>query len=197
VSVKLVLASRSPQRRAILERLGVEFAVRPADVEELVRGEPDLVARENALRKAVAARAARGEVVLAVDTIVALDGRLYGKPRTAAVARRNLRALSGRTHTVISGLALLETGREPIVASAATAVSFRELDMRLLDWYVATGEWRERSGGYAVQQAGGALIRKIEGDFNNVVGLPLALLLDIWPSLLDREPRRPSALLEP
>jgi septum formation protein len=182
--VRLVLASRSPQRRAILERLGVEFDVRPADVAELEEGEPDAVARENALRKAVAAGPGAGEVMLGVDTIVTLDGRIYGKPQSAGEARQTLQALSGRTHTVISGLVLLEAGREPLVQSAATAVSFRELDRALLDWYVATGEWQDRSGGYAVQQAGGALIRQIEGDFNNVVGLPLALLLDVWPSLL-------------
>jgi septum formation protein len=183
--VRLVLASRSPQRRAILERLGVDFVVRPGDVDELAHGDPDTVARENALRKAAAAAPGEGEVVLAVDTIVALDGELYGKPQSAADARRTLGALSGRTHTVISGVVLLEGGGEPLVHSAATAVSFREIDQRLLEWYVATGEWQERSGGYAVQQAGGALVRQIEGDYTNVVGLPLALLLDVWPSLLD------------
>jgi septum formation protein len=132
-------------------------------------------------------------VVLAVDTIVTLDGELYGKPQSAAQARQTLAALSGRTHTVISGLVLLEAGSKPLVDSAATAVSFRELDQRLLDWYLATGEWQERSGGYAVQQAGGALVRHIEGDYTNVVGLPLALLLDLWPSLLDEVPVAPAA----
>ena len=191
--MRLVLASRSPQRRLILERLGVEFVVRPGDVDELTHGDPDTVARENALRKAAAAAPAAGEVVLAVDTIVTLDGELYGKPQSAAQARQTLAALSGRTHTVISGLVLLEAGSEPLVDSAATAVSFRELDQRLLDWYLATGEWQERSGGYAVQQAGGALVRHIEGDYTNVVGLPLALLLDLWPSLLDEVPVAPAA----
>ena len=191
--MRLVLASRSPQRRAILERLGVEFVVRPGDVDELTHGDPDTVARANALRKAAAAMPTAGEVVLAVDTIVALDGELYGKPQSAAQAKRTLAALSGRTHTVISGLVLLEAGGEPLVHSAATAVSFRELDQRLLDWYVATGEWQERSGGYAVQQAGGAIVRQIEGDYTNVVGLPLALLLDVWPSLLDDVPAPPAS----
>ncbi|HEX2703589.1 MAG TPA: Maf family protein [Solirubrobacteraceae bacterium] len=189
--MRLVLASRSPQRRTILERLGVEFVMRPGDVDELALGDPDTVARENALRKATAAAPAAGEVVLAVDTIVALDGALYGKPQNPAEALRTLGALSGRTHTVISGLVLLEAGCQPLVRSAATAVSFRELDQRLLEWYVATGEWQERSGGYAVQQAGGALVRQIEGDYTNVVGLPLALLLDVWPELLDATPTPP------
>ncbi len=95
-----------------------------------------------------------------------------------------MRALSGRTHLVISGVALREQSHEPQTHAAITRVSFRELDDDLIDWYVATGEWRERSGGYAIQQAGGALIREIEGDYNNVVGLPLALLLDLRPDLL-------------
>ena len=180
----LVLASRSPQRRAILERLGVEFIVRPSDVDELAAGEPVAVARENALRKAAAAAPVPGELVLAVDTIVALDGQLYGKPSSPQEALRTLRALSGRTHTVISGLVLLEADRAPQVHSATTAVSFRELAQPMLDWYVATGEWQQRSGGYAIQQAGGALVRGIEGDYTNVVGLPLALLLDVKPGLL-------------
>ena len=181
---KLVLASRSPQRRLILERLGVEFVVRPSDAEELETGDPQDAACENALRKALAASPAPGELVIGVDTIVALDGRIYGKPADEVAAAATMRVLSGRTHTVISGLALVQAGTEPEIHAAATAVSFRELDERLVDWYVACGEWRDRSGGYAIQQAGGALIRSIEGDYNNVVGLPLALLLDLHPDLL-------------
>ncbi|HUB76151.1 MAG TPA: Maf family protein [Solirubrobacteraceae bacterium] len=180
----LVLASRSPQRRAILERLGVEFVVRPTGVEELGRGDPEATARENAVRKARAADPQPGELVLGVDTIVALDGRIYGKPADESEARTTIRALAGRTHTVISGLALLEHGAEPALASATTAVTFRKLDEGAVRWYVATGEWNDRSGGYAIQQAGGALVRTIDGDVNNVVGLPLALLLDLRPELL-------------
>jgi nucleoside triphosphate pyrophosphatase len=182
--VRLVLASRSPQRRAILERLGVEFAVRPAGVAELEQGEPETVARENALRKARAAVPRPGELVLGVDTIVALDGVIYGKPADEDAALATIRALSGRTHSVISGLALLEAGREPVVETAATSVTFREVGEALARWYVGTGEWVERSGGYAIQQAGGALVRRIDGDISNVVGLPIALLLDLRPGLL-------------
>jgi septum formation protein len=182
--VTLVLASRSPQRRAILERLGVEFVVRPADVVELTQGEPEAVARENALRKAAAVTPQPGELVLGVDTIVALDGRIYGKPAGEAEALATLRALSGRTHTVISGLALVELGNQPVVQAASTAVTFRELDDQTLNWYLATGEFRERSGGYAIQQAGAALVRRIDGDQSNVVGLPLALLLELRPLLI-------------
>jgi septum formation protein len=182
----LVLASRSPQRRAILERLGVSFEVRPADVAELEEGDPGEVAVENALRKAraVAAADAPPALVLGVDTVVALAGRVYGKPADEDHARETLRALSGSTHTVLSGLALIEDGRER-TALAATEVVFRRLDKGLIDWYVALGEWQERAGGYGIQGAGAALVREVRGDYENVVGLPLATLLDLCPQLLD------------
>jgi septum formation protein len=180
----LVLASRSPQRRAILEQLGVPFAVRPADVAERTAGEPHAVAAANATAKAVAAGARAGETVLAVDTLVALDGALWGKPAGPQAARDTLARLGGRTHEVVSGLALGRPAEDLRVATAATAVTFRPLDDALLDWYVATGEWRERAGGYAIQGRGAALVRRVEGDYLNVVGLPVATLLDLWPDLL-------------
>jgi septum formation protein len=183
----LVLASGSPQRRAILERLGVSFTVRPAAVAELDRGEPGEVALENALRKARAARArAPGveEVVLGCDTLVALGGAIHGKPADAVAARATLLALRGATHEVLSGLALLEPGGRERTAVARTKVTFRAFDGALLDWYVALGEWRGRAGGYAIQGAGAALVRAVEGDYENVVGLPLAALLDLYPGLI-------------
>jgi septum formation protein len=181
----LVLASASAQRRAILERLGVSFEVRPTDVEELERGDPAEVAAENALRKAHAAQRPNvPEAVLGVDTLVALAGTIYGKPRNERQARATLTALSGATHRVLSGLALLLPGGEERTAVVATEVTFRTLDEQLLDWYVAAEEWRERSGGYAIQGRGSILARAIEGDVQNVVGLPLATLLDLYPELL-------------
>jgi septum formation protein len=170
----LILASRSPQRRAILEQLGVSFEVRPADVEELTAGDPHVVALENARRKRAAVD---GEHVLAVDTLVALDGAIYGKPADAEQARATLRALGGRTHEVISGLVL-----DDHATLAVTRVTFRPVDDDLLDWYVASDEWRERAGGYAIQGRGAALVRGIEGDYLNVVGLPVAALLDLVES---------------
>jgi septum formation protein len=169
----------------------VEFEVRPSGVEELDRGDPAEVARENALRKARAAsRPESGELVLGCDTLVALDGVIYGKPEDEAGARETLRALGGATHEVLSGVALLRSGdgAEPALTTTTvrTEVTFRELDSTLMDWYVATGEWRGRSGGYAIQGAGAALVRRVEGEVENVVGLPLATLLDIYPELLRR-----------
>jgi septum formation protein len=180
-----VLASASPQRRAILERLGVAFAVRPTDVEELAQGDPAQVAGENALRKARAAqRPGTPEAVLGVDTLVARGGRIYGKPADEPAARATLRALSDGPHHVLSGLALLLPGGVQRTAVATTEVTFRALGEELLDWYVAAGEWRGRSGGYAIQGKGSVLAREIKGDFQNIVGLPLPTLLDLYPPLL-------------
>ena len=190
MSAALVLASSSPQRRAILERLGIAFEVREVDVRELEHGEPRQLALENARRKAQAAtRAGAEEVVLGCDTIVCRDGAIYGKPADEAAARETLRALGGATHEVLSGLVLLVPGGERS-AVARTAVTFRELDDDLLEWYVTTGEWRGRSGGYAIQKAGAALVRALDGECENVVGLPVATLLDLCPELLRGSRRR-------
>jgi septum formation protein len=190
MSAALVLASSSPQRRAILERLGIAFEVREVDVRELEHGEPRQLALENARRKAqAAARAGVEEVVLGCDTIVCRDGAIYGKPADEAAARETLRALGGATHEVLSGLVLLVPGGERS-AVARTAVTFRELDDDLLEWYVTTGEWRGRSGGYAIQKAGAALVRALDGECENVVGLPVATLLDLCPELLRGSRRR-------
>jgi septum formation protein len=180
----LVLASRSPQRRAILEQLGIRFSIEIPDVEEVEAGPPHEVALENAFRKAsaVAARATDA-LVLGVDTVVTLGARMYGKPGDAEEARAMLGALSGRRHTVISGICLLDDGR-PRMAAASTLVQFRGLDEGLIEWYLATGEWRERAGGYAIQGRGAALVAAIDGDFLNVVGLPATTLLELAPGLL-------------
>ena len=175
----LVLASRSPQRKAILEQLGIEFRVEPADVEELTEGDPHEVVVENALRKA---RAVDGDLVLGADTEVFLDGRIFGKAATEEEADAYLRELSGRTHEVWGGIALIEAGGER-TAHAVTQVTFRDVTP-VLDWYLATGEWRDRAGAYAIQGRGSALVEAIEGDFWNVVGLPVPELLRLAPSLL-------------
>lgn len=173
----LILASGSPQRRAILEALDVDFVVRPTGVAEDEAGPAVAVARENALRKALAVERADDDVVLGVDTVVATEHELWGKPADAADAARTLRRLSGRTHEVVSGFALVDAGGVR-AGHDTTLVTFRELSEAVIDWYVASGEWEGRAGGYAIQGRGGALIRRIEGDYLNVVGLPVAALLD-------------------
>jgi septum formation protein len=181
----LVLASRSPQRRAILRQLGVAFVERPVDVVEEDEGVPEAVAGENALRKAVAARAAEGEIVLGVDTLVATELGIWGKPPSADAARETLRHLAGRTHTVHSGVALVRADGAVQAATAATEVTFRAIGDEVVDWYVRSGEWEGRAGGYAIQGRGGALVERIAGDYLNVVGLPVATLLHLWPGLID------------
>jgi septum formation protein len=180
---RLVLASASPQRRAILERLGVSFTVRATDVEEIEQGEPEQVAVENALLKARTASTGRtSEVVLGVDTLVALGTRIYGKPADEHAARETLAALCAETHTVVSGIALLRGDRAQL-GLARTEVVFRQCSKELIDWYVACGEWRGRAGGYAIQGIGAVLVCEIRGDYENVVGLPVAKLMDMAPEL--------------
>jgi septum formation protein len=179
----LILASRSPQRRAILEQLGVAFRVEAPEVEELTEGDPRRLVRENAMRKARAV-AARGERVLGADTAVVLDGRVFGKPRDEREAETFLRRLSGRTHEVMSGIAVREPDGAERTDVAVTRVRFRRLEAPELAWYLATGEWRERAGAYAIQGRGAALVEEIEGDYWNVVGLPVAALLRLIPDLL-------------
>jgi septum formation protein len=177
----VLLASASPQRRAILAQVGIAFEARPADVEELTAGDPRELALENARRKALAVPS---PLTLGADTDVALDGEILGKPAGAGQARDFLARLAGRAHLVVGGIALAEDGELRDTAVEVTTVRFRQLDDATIDWYVATGEWRGRAGGYAIQGAGAALIEAIEGDYLNVVGLPLARLLDLRPELL-------------
>jgi septum formation protein len=181
---RLVLASRSPQRRAILEQLGVAFSVVVPDVEELESGPAEEIALENARRKAAAvASRAGGATVLGVDTLVEAAGIVYGKPADREEARATLAALSGRRHTVIGGLCLIEADRQR-TAAVSTEVEFRTLEPRLVEWYLESGEWRERAGAYAIQGRGAALVKGIEGDYLNVVGLPVATLLELAPGLV-------------
>jgi septum formation protein len=179
----LILASRSPQRRAILEQLGIEFRAKAPKVEELTAGEPRWLVRENALRKVRAVPAAN-ERALAADTAVVLDGRVFGKPRDEVQAETFLRRLSGRSHEVMSGIALREPGGGERSDVAITRVRFRRLETPDIAWYLATEEWRDRAGAYAIQGRGAALVEEIEGDYWNVVGLPVAALLRLAPDLV-------------
>jgi septum formation protein len=176
----LILASGSPQRRAILEQLGVEFRVVVPDVEEVEEGEPRGAVLENARRKC---RAVEGELVLAADTAVVLDGRSFGKPADASEAETFLRRLSGRTHEVHSAI-VLRRGSAEREDVATTRVRFRRLEQRDLDWYVGSDEWCDRAGGYAIQGRGAALVEEIEGDYWNVVGLPVVKLVGLAPDVL-------------
>jgi septum formation protein len=178
----LVLASASPQRRAILEQLHVPHEVRATDADELEDGEPFAIAAENARRKARAARAALapGErdthVILACDTVVGLEGRVYGKPADEMQARAFLADLAGETHDVLGALAVLTPAGDLLERTDRTLVTFAPLDAGRVAAYAATGEWRGRAGGYAIQGRGAVLVERIEGDYLNVVGLPVPAL---------------------
>jgi len=175
----LVLASTSPQRRAILEQLRIPFEVVPPRYEEHDPPDADPVALvlDHAEGKARSVHA-DGQVTLGVDTTVQLDGEVFGKATDATEAERMLRRLSGATHVVLSGVSLLGPGfaaRE----YAATDVSFRELAPDAIEAYVRSGEWQGRAGAYAIQGLGGRLVAGLRGDYLNVVGLPGALLLEL------------------
>jgi septum formation protein len=176
----IVLASTSPQRRAILDQLGIPFeVVPPRYVEERhVDGAgPEEIVERNARGKARSVASGAGErPVLGVDTTVVCGGRSYGKPATAEEAVEMLETLSGRDHEVVSGLCLVTPGWE-IVEHDVTRVSFRALTARDIAAYVASGEWEGRAGAYAIQGLGAVLVARIEGDYLNVVGLPAALLV--------------------
>jgi septum formation protein len=175
----LLLASTSPQRRAILEQLAIPFDVVAPRYEEEDPPVGDAVAlvRRHAREKSKSVVDEAGDrPVLGVDTAVVLDGRIYGKPSDAADAERMLEDLAGKTHLVVSGLCLVTPGWE-VVDHESTRVTFRELDARDLAAYIATNEWEGRAGAYAIQGRGAAIVRRIEGDYLNVVGLPAALLV--------------------
>jgi len=175
----LVLASRSPQRKTILEQLRIPFDVVPPRYEEETPadGDPVHVVREHARAKARSVAAdADDRPVLGVDTDVVLDGVIFGKPKDAGDAERILERLSGRTHAVISGLCL-RTAAWEVVEHESTDVAIRELTPRDLAAYVSSREWEGRAGAYAIQGLGANLVRRIEGDYLNVVGLPAAVLV--------------------
>ncbi len=180
--MKLILASTSPQRRAILEQLGIPFdVVRPQYVEgDETDLDPTALVRAHAEGKARSV-AREEDVILGVDTAVVLAGRTFGKPVDREDAARMLHELSGHTHTVVSGLCLLGPGIE-FVGNESTEVRFRPLSTEALHAYLESGEWEGRAGAYAIQGLGGRLVERIDGDYLNVVGLPGPLLV----SLLER-----------
>jgi septum formation protein len=175
----LLLASTSPQRRVILEQLGIPYDVlAPTYVEEdPPKADAVRLVREHARGKARSVAAQAGDrPVLGVDTAVSLGGKIFGKPANATEAERMLEELAGETHVVVSGLCLITPAWE-LVEHEATRVTFRDLTPREIALHLAHGEWEGRAGGYAIQGRGAALVEEIEGDYLNVVGLPAALLV--------------------
>ncbi|MBR0230803.1 MAG: septum formation protein Maf [Clostridia bacterium] len=173
----LILASSSPRRREILASAGYKFSVVPSGAEELTEAaNPGALVRGNALIKAreVASRPeCAGQKVLGADTVVVLDGEVLGKPRDAAEAKRMLRALSGREHFVLTGYAVIYPGGEEKSGVCSTRVRFRELGGEEIDSYVATGEPLDKAGAYGIQERGAGLVESVDGDIDNVIGLPI------------------------
>jgi nucleoside triphosphate pyrophosphatase len=180
--MRVVLASGSPQRSEILRKLGIDFEVVVPGVEELSGGDPEVEVLENARRKANAV--ARDQLVIACDTDVVLDGQALGKPADEREAREYLDRMSGRAHVVMSGLVVLTDGEEQSGLERTTVV-FKDLDEAAKERYVRFGEWRGRSGGYAIQTLGSTLVARLEGSVSNVVGLPVGLLAELAPRLFE------------
>jgi septum formation protein len=178
--MSVTLASGSPQRKEILQKLGVEFEVVVSGVDELTGGDPEFEVLENARMKG---RAIDGDgIVIACDTDVVLDGKALGKPADAAESRRYLDRMSGRAHEVLSGLVVVVDGEER-AGLERTTVTFKQLSEAEKKRYVDFGEWQGRSGGYAIQTLGSTLVERIEGSVSNVVGLPVGLLIELAPEL--------------
>jgi septum formation protein len=183
----LVLASRSPQRKHLLEQLGVPFRVVVSEHDEAVTdGNPAHTVQQNARGKAeeVLAREAvqPGELVLGVDTVVVSEGQILGKAQDEEEAAKYVRRLAARTHEVYSGMYL--TSRKVALAShCITSVTFRSLTDEELAAYIACGEWRDRAGAYAIQGIGSGLVQRVDGDYFNVVGLPVAELVRLLATI--------------
>ncbi|MFH0847631.1 MAG: Maf family protein [Chloroflexota bacterium] len=177
---EIILASSSPRRKELLRRLGLKFRVAASDAPEI----PDLSLKPIALAKSLALGKARavapkypGALIIAADTIGVLRGKVLGKPEDTEDARKMLSALSGKTHTVITGLAILDAATGKVLTQAIeTKVTFRRLSKREVEAYVATCEPLDKAGAYAIQGRGALLIREIQGDYFNVMGLPLSAL---------------------
>lgn len=181
---RVVLASASPRRLELLAPLGLDVIVRPADIDESVRGSEDPIAYVHRLsiEKAAAVAAADDDLVIAADTTVDLDGLILAKPLDADDARAMIGSLAGRTHRVHTGVTV-RVGAVAVTAVETTAVTFAAISQAALDWYVATGEPFDKAGGYAIQGAGGVFVAAVDGSVSNVVGLPLTTVVQLARSV--------------
>jgi len=179
-----ILASSSPRRRELLERIGVNFRILTAHTEEISSAtHPAEVVQDLAMQKAKAVQVLEPDgYIIASDTVVALDGEILGKPKGKLENRAMLERLSGRTHTVYTGIAILTPSAEKVEFDATT-VQFRHLSSAELEWYAESGEGLDKAGGYGIQEKGMLLIERIEGDFFNVMGLPTVRLLQMARAL--------------
>ena len=186
--VRLVLGSASPRRSELLSQLGINFEVRPADIDEAVQaGETPTAYVARLSREKAGAVGRAGELVVAADTTVVVEGEILAKPDDQDDARRMLTLLSGRTHVVHTGVTVLRVGARSETQVVDTAVTFIDLDALSIAWYLATGEPSGKAGGYAIQGAGAALVERINGSVTNVIGLPLAETVAMIRDVSDAE----------
>ena len=191
---KIILASASPRRKELLEKLDLDFSVCPADIDESLLPDEDaaMYPLRTAVQKAMAvAKTAEDALVIAADTVVAVDDDILGKPRDEAEAKAMLQRLSGREHIVITGIGVVDTASgRTLSATEQTIVYFHPLRDEEIDAYIATGECMDKAGSYGIQGKGSLLVRKIDGDYFNVMGLPLSrlylLLLNIDADILKK-----------
>ena len=191
---KIILASASPRRKELLEKLDLEFSVCPADIDESLLPDEDagMYPLRTAVQKAMAvAKTTEDALVIAADTVVAVDDDILGKPRDEAEAKAMLQRLSGREHIVITGIGVVDTASgRTLSATEQTIVYFHPLRDEEIDAYIATGECMDKAGSYGIQGKGSLLVRKIDGDYFNVMGLPLSrlyrLLLNIDADILKK-----------
>lgn len=191
--MNLVLASRSPRRIELIARLGIDPVIDPADIDESPHaGENPVAYVERMAREKAAVVQARhpNDSVLAADTTVDVDGRIFGQPENEAEARDMLRTLSARTHRVHTGVCLSRGSGEVRVTVVTSLVTFHPVTDETLEWYLGTGEWQGKAGSYAVQGLGATLVEGVRGSYSNVVGLPLrdtATLLGVNESQIPRD----------
>ena len=193
---KIILASASPRRKELLEKIGLKFEVEPGDCKEIVDIDleaHELVRRLSREKAEVVARKHRNAVIIAADTVVLIDDKILGKPHNRTEAKKVLRTLSGKSHVVITGFTIIDTAKRRILSrEVETKVYIRELNSEEIDAYVNSGEPLDKAGAYAIQGLGSVLVEKIEGDYFNVVGLPLSALseslkefgIDVWENNL-------------
>jgi septum formation protein len=180
---RIILASESPRRAALLKSLGIKFSVMPSNVDErsIIGEDPGSYVKRVASLKAdsVSARVSKG-IIIGADTTVVINRRIIGKPRDERDAFKTLKLLSGKTHTVMTGVCVIDkySGKRKVIV-VSTKVRFRRLSGRIIKWYIGTGEPMGKAGSYAIQSKGALLVDSIRGDYNNIVGLPLSLLAKI------------------
>lgn len=174
---RVILASASPRRKDLLDEIGLDFVVVPSDIDESVRRAESPVdyVRRLAVEKALAAAMVEGDLVIAADTTVDVDGEILGKPDDETDARRMLKMLSGRAHRVHTGVAVRYRG-QTLADVGSTFVKLQPITDELMDWYIGTGEPMGKAGAYAIQGEAAVLVDGIQGSITNVIGLPIALL---------------------